>query len=335
MKIRRRRLGRRNIWEFLLAICIIGLVFACSIDILDIDQPEEIDAGETLTAIIHAQIDPAGDNDGSTLVVGFLAPKSWNAQQNTVAFYDCPALSANNEPMQLMQPSILEDKSSLPWKEALKQDSRYGLMGNLIDDMEWIVFRSIKTYDVSNKVNFDVTINAKVGKENMFVHLGYFVGNMNDGLAAPGDDKYHDGKFRELTVNSGEGDLIDFVNPQIASMELAKATDNDIQTIYYDGDLTPTILTDETEVFLCATGYTEDGETIEKCEATDNNRLKKDVGVNRYRFDFWPRRFFGLNENQKLSKIEYFIMDATGTKKIGYGGSISPDEPFKFTFGCK
>lgn len=208
-------------------------------------------------------------------------------------------------------------------------------MGNLVNDLEWVVFRSTKTYDVNNSVTFQVKLVTKAGPQNMLVNLGYFVGNSYNGLEPPGGDKYHDGKYARLSVEKGTGDLIDFVNPQIAMVELAKATDNDIQTVYYDGDLITTPLSTAKKVYFCAKGYTSDGNIIERCEISDKTAFKPTPGINRFRFDFWPRAFFNLNQNQSLVRIEYFLMDESGSTKVGYGGSQSPSDPFKFTFTCQ
>ncbi|MCH5596477.1 DUF4961 domain-containing protein [Niabella ginsengisoli] len=240
---------RRNFWKFFSVVVLLALIVACSTDIVSIDQPASINANETLTSIMNCKIDVGGTNPNKTLVIGFLVPKSWQASKNTSVFYTCTALSANNEKMSLMPASERETTSQLPWADALMQDKRYALMGNLINDLEWVVFRSTKTYDVNQSITFEVKVVTKVGEQNMLVNLAYFVGNTSNGLEAPGNDKYHDGKYARLTVENGTGDLIDFVNPQIAMMELAKSTDNDIQTIFYDGDLLPTPLSDESGSF--------------------------------------------------------------------------------------
>ena len=326
---------KKNFRKLLIAFVLLALVIACSTDITGIDQPETVNAGENLTAVVKVHLDVAGTNLGKTLVVGFLVPKSWNASKNTSVYYTCTALSADNEKMSLMPASEKETNTQISWPEALMQDKRYALMGNLINDMEWVVFRSTKTYDVNSSIDYTVKIVTKTGEQNLLVNLGYFVGNTYNGLAAPGSDKYHDGRYARLSVINGTGDLIDFINPQLAMMELSKATDNDIQTIFYDGDLITTPLSSETKIYLCAKGYTTDGQVIEQGGVSDQTAFKPAPGINKFRFDFWPRSFFGLKENQSLTKMEYFLTDATGTKKIGYGGSTLPSDPFKFTFNCQ
>ena len=326
---------KKNFRKLLIAFVLLALVIACSTDITGIDQPETVNAGENLTAVVKVHLDVAGTNLGKTLVVGFLVPKSWNASKNTSVYYTCTALSADNEKMSLMPASEKETNTQISWPEALMQDKRYALMGNLINDMEWVVFRSTKTYDVNSSIDYTVKIVTKTGEQNLLVNLGYFVGNTYNGLAAPGSDKYHDGRYARLSVINGTGDLIDFINPQLSMMELSKATDNDIQTIFYDGDLITTPLSSETKIYLCAKGYTTDGQVIEQCGVSDKTAFKPAPGINKFRFDFWPRSFFGLKENQSLTKMEYFLTDATGTKKIGYGGSTLPSDPFKFTFNCQ
>lgn len=335
MKNKRVNFKIAKFYKFFIPLIIILLVFACSTDIVGIEQPSVLNAGDSLTTLLNCKIDAAGTNLNKTLVVGFLVPKSWNASQKTSVYYTCTALSAVNEKMSLMPKTENEPKTRLPWKDALMQDKRYALMGNIIADMEWIVFRSTKTYDVNSSVTFQVKVVTKTGEQNLLVNLGYFVGNTYNGLEPPGNDKFHDGKYAGLTIENGTGDLIDFVNPQIAMMELAKATDNDIQTIYYDGDLIPTPLSGISKIYLCAKAYTTHGQVIDKCEISDKTQFKTAAGISRYRFDFWPRSFFGLAENQTLSKIEYFLMDETGTLKVGYGGSTLSTDPFKFTFTCE
>jgi len=332
--MRTKFLRKGNFWKLLTVLVLLALIFACSADITSVEQPETVNGGDNLTAVVNVHLDVAGTNLGKTLVVGILVPKSWNASKNTSAFYTCTAMSANNEKMSLMPASEKEPKTQLPWAEALMQDKRYALMGNLVNDMEWVVFRSTKTYDVNNSIDYSVKFITKAGEQNMLVNLGYFIGNTSNGLEPPGSDKFHDGRYARLTVN-GTGDLVDFVNPQLAMMELAKATDNDIQTISYDGDLIATPLSTESKIYICAKGYTNDGQVIEQCGIGDKTAFKPAPGINRFRFDFWPRSFFGLNENQILERMEYFLTDATGTKKVGYGGSTLPSDPFVFTFKCQ
>lgn len=326
---------KKNFWSFLAVTGLLALIIACSTDIVSVDQPSETDAGSNLTVTVNCKIDAAGTNLGKTLVVGFLVPKSWNAAQHTSVFYTCIPMGANNEKMSLMPVSEKETTSQIPWADALMQDKRYALMGNIVNDMEWVVFRSTKTYDINSSISFEVKLVTKTGAQNMLVNLGYFIGNTSNGLEAPGNDKFHDGRYARLTVTNGTGDLIDFVNPQIAMMELAKATDNDIQTIFYDGDLVETPLSSESKIYLCAKAYTATGEVIERCGKTEDFAFKPTPGINKFRFDFWPRSFFGLHQNQTIQRMEYFLTDATGTKKIGYGGNTTDDEPFRFTFNCE
>lgn len=329
-----KKLKRADWWKFLVVVVLLALIYACSISIVSIDQPSETDAGSEMTVTLDCRIDPEGTNSARALVIGFLVPKVWKAAQNTSIYYTNISMGANNEKMTLIPASEKEPKTQITWSDALMQDSRYALMGNIVSELEWVVFRSTKTYEVNQSITFQVKVVTKVGEQNMLVNLGYFIGNNTNGLEPPGDHKYHDGKYARLKVNNGTGDLIDFVNPQLAMMELAKATDNDLQTIFYDGDLVTTPLSSESKIYVCAKGYTTSGQVIERCAVGADTEFKPMEGVNRFRFDFWPRSFFQLSENQTLQRMEYFLTNATGTIKIGYGGSALPTDPFIFTFNC-
>ncbi len=330
---------KRNWWKYLAAMAIVSIIVSCSVDILEIVLPNsgKINAGDNFTTTVKAKWSSAGDNLTKTLVVGVLVPKSWAAAQNTSITFDCPPKGANNERMSLIPATTREKVTQLDWPTALKRDSRYGLMGNLIDDLEWLVFQSgAKTYDLTNgeAPEFTITITTKAGMENMIANMGFFIGNTSNGLDLPNNDgSYSTAGSKKITVENGVGDIVDLVNPQIAMMELARATDNDIQTIYYDGDVTPTDLSSSTDIFLCAKGFLSDGSSIEVCDRKAASAFKPMPGLNRFRFDFWPREYFHLTGNQTLSRIEYYLTNSTGTITIGYGGSKT--DPFKFTFRCE
>ncbi|RZM04511.1 MAG: DUF4961 domain-containing protein [Pedobacter sp.] len=208
---------------------------------------------------------------------------------------------------------------------------------NLIDDLEWIVFQSVNSYNVNEntKLAVTVTIRSKTGSENMLVKLGFFSGNSADGFAIGlnGRPTYASAFSSCFEVTGGDGDLVDFCNPQLAFVEPAKATDNDIITLTFDNGVISTPLENEPNIYLCATAVTTDGDRIEVCEQTAKTKFRASNG-GRFRSDFWPRGFFNVPAGKTLAKIEYYVTNADGTIKIGYGGiSINP-EPFIYSFRC-
>lgn len=152
--------------------------------------------------------------------------------------------------------------------------------------------------------------------------------NSTDGLS--GTDRYGT-YFTSCFRVEGSGDLIDFCNPQLATVEPRTSLDNDIITLNFDSKVSDNALTNTADVYLCATGITTSGERINVCSQNAQTKMNV-VGVGRYRKDIWPRQFFSLKPDQSLRNIEYYFTDATGNVKVGYGGGA---DPFPFTFKCQ
>src|SRR5690606_21109135 len=105
--------------------------------------------------------------------------------------------------------SEIEPVWGVNWHEAARK--RFGIGPNLVDDFEWIVYRSSKTYSFLNydDINIDVNVECKLGPENMLVKLGFFMGSSKENLR-PEDTDYTKYAFsKAFEVKNGEGDLID------------------------------------------------------------------------------------------------------------------------------
>ena len=133
------------------------------------------------------------------------------------------------------------------------------------------------------------------------------------------------------SITDGEGDLIDFCNPQIAAVTPGVATDNDFLTLSFDPDIVQTALNGVGSIYLCAKGYTNDGQVLEVCTQTEDAKLKSYTG-HKSAITIWPRAYFSMQEGQTLEKIEYFFTDATGTVKVGFSNTAAP---FVYTFKCQ
>jgi hypothetical protein len=208
--------------------------------------------------------------------------------------------------------------------------NKIGNGGNLISDYEWVAFYSNSAYTVAGNttITVQVHIKTKVSDDNLAFKLGYVVANSSDGLSA--SDRY--GTFFTSCFRViGSGDLIDFCNPQLSTIEPRSSADNDIVTLNFDAGVSPNLLSNASDIYLCATGITTTGERISVC--TQNTQTKmRSSGVGRWRKDLWPRQFFSLNNNQTLKSIEYYFTDASGGSKVGYGGG---SDPFPYTFKCQ
>lgn len=313
-------------FRWLVPVLLLAVFMARCMYLDGIDMPSSAKAGETVDFVMRIRVEP---NIGQTskLIIAFLAPKSWKAAQNTTVSYTS---SVGNGTMSLVPSNaIAANSNGLVWADALK--SKYGIGGNLIDDVEWVVYQSNEEFSLAgnSKQTANVRIRTKLGPENMMVKLGFFLGNSTDGVT--GDARYNKVQFTScFSVTEGSGDLVDFCNPQLAVIDPSRATDNDFITINLDTDVVPTGLSGASKIYLCAKAYTSTGNTLEVC-AQNEKALLKSSGTDRWRIDLWPRGYFNVPENETINKIEYYFMDASGAVKVGYGGT---SDPFVYTFRC-
>lgn len=317
--------------KFVLALAVVVFLAHCGLTQLTVTVPPTANANEVVVFEMHSGAEPRIVEPGTyttQLLAGIMVPKGWNARQNAVVSFTSPKGSGV---MRIIPDSEVEPRSGLSWHQAAK--NMFGIGPNLVDDFEWIIYRSTQAYTFVNNedISFDVKVEAKMGPENMLVKLGFYVGSFIESLR-PEDTDYKKFTFsEEFEVVNGEGDLIDFVNPQLSKIEPVKSSDNDIVTFTFDAGVTNTLLENTDDVYLCAKGYDAEGKMVaEVCEQTEKTKLKP-TGGKKFQLDTWPRALFELPGGVSLSRIEYYYTDATGTNRVGYGNT---SDPFPFTFEC-
>lgn len=308
-------------------LLVVAIVVANCIELRGLTQPLTVKAGDTLTAVVKAWMDPYYNQPQSRLIIGFLAPRSWNARQNMRMYYTSGIGDGTMSPVAANATPV---GSSQPWAQAIQD--KLGIGGNYINDVEWIVYQSDKAYDMSDlpEINALVTIKVKTGPQNLRVKLGYFNASSQQDLSEP---KFYGKWFADcLDVTDGTGGLIDFCSPQISAIDPSQSLDNDIITIKYDEDAISTQLAGKDKVFLCAKAYTTNNEVIEVCKQ-DATTAFKALGGKKWRKDIWPRKYFNLADGQTLDRIEYYFTDETGTIKVFKLGDTG--DPFVFQFTCQ
>jgi len=317
--------------KYTYGIILFLLLLAGCVFLDGVDQPTTAKAGEEMTIVMHNRIDVAdGGRTGVRLMIGFLAPKSWAAATTSNITYTTN--SYGNGKMVPIPSSVTT--GGVTWPVALK--NRFGMGGNyMTDDLEWVVFWTEQAFNVPQGVkdNIDVKMIIKPGPENMQFKTGYFLGNSADGLSDVfGSNNVYKCMFKDcFSITDGDGDIIDFCNPQIAAVTPGVATDNDFLTVSFDPDIVPTALNGIANIYFCAKGYTSDGQILDACTQTDDSKLKSYTGK-KSAITIWPRAYFNMQEGQTLTKIEYFFTDATGTVKVGFGNTAAP---FVYTFKCQ
>jgi hypothetical protein len=298
-------------------------------------EAPSVKAGDTMTVVMHTRYESYGDKLGFHLVGGFLAPKSWNAAHHTTMYFTSTITTGVQRMSLIPSSEIAPGSNGQSWPDAVK--TKYGIGSNVINDLEWVVFWSDNTFDIHNQQfpTADITIKVKTGTENLQYKRGYFLSESVDGFSVADNDPtslYARAAFTScFQITDGEGDLVDFCNPQIGAAEPSKAKVDDIVSFKYDGELDTTNLKNEGDIFFCAKAYTSDGQTIDACSQEDKSKMVP-WGFHKWRIDLWPRKYFNLQSGQSLTKIEYYFMDKTGTIKTGYGNTTAP---FVYTFKCE
>ncbi|WP_184549499.1 DUF4961 domain-containing protein [Mucilaginibacter sp. FT3.2] len=323
----------KGLWKFC-AFITLAIVLACCGEIITgVDQPATATVGSVVPITVHINIPTLGNGGPDYLIFGFLVPKGWKGAQNTTITYTSPL---GNGTMNLVPDgTVAKNGGGLTWPAYMKKTFQNG--GNLIDDVEWVAYQSDKAYPHSNgdALSGDLHIKIKVGADgnNTLVKLGYVITDTGNGFTSDNNGTYYSELITPcFELTGGTGDLVDFCNPQLTTINPPKSLDNDFITLTFDGTVTDTKLNNATETYLCATAYTSDGKTISVCEQTDKTRMTQ-TGPNsrKYQITLWPKSFFGTTGTQTISRMEYFITDKTGATKVGYGNTLAP---FTYTFKC-
>lgn len=313
----------------ILATIIVVIIISCSMTIDSIVQPSSISGGSTLPVTLNVRV-TTNTGQTSKMMIAVLVPKLWHTASNANITFTSDISTGPQQMTLIPAGTPAPQGNGLDWPTLLA--TKIGNGGNLINDWEWVAFYSNADYALGGNVTVHATVSISmpVSNDNISFKLGYVVANSTDGLS--GTDRY--GSFFPgcFTVNA-VGDLIDFCNPQLSTVEPRTALDNDIITINFDGGVAANNLQTAPEVYLCAKATTTSGTVIDKCAAVASTKLTS-LGVGRWRIDLWPRKFFGLTDAQTLTKIEYFFTDATGATKVGYGGGASTTA-FVYTFKCQ
>ncbi|MFD0763538.1 DUF4961 domain-containing protein [Mucilaginibacter lutimaris] len=326
----------KSLWRAC-ACLVIGIMLACcGEEITTVEMPGTATVGQNVTFKVNFRIPTAGEGTNNYLIFAMLVPKGWKMAENAKVTYNSQALGGGT--MDLIPANNLpKNGGGLNWPAYTKK--MFGNAGNLIDDLEWVVYQSSNKYDYANGYTFEgnVTVNMKVAADNnpTIVKLSYVISDTNNAYTSNEFGTYYSQKDSPscFEVTGGTGDLIDFCNPQLTVVDPPKSLDNDFVTLTFDGTVVDTEVSNLSEVYLCATAYTNDGKTIKVCEQTDKTRMSQSpANSKRFRITFWPKAFFNTSDTQTITKMEYFVTDKSGAKSVGYGNT---KDPFVYTFKCQ
>lgn len=316
---------RKN-WKYSL-LFVLTLILTQCIDVDSVDQPDSIKSGDELTAVVHVHIKSAKGVVGSRLVVGFLAPKKWNASANAKLSYTS---NFGNGNMSRVPPGTQPPGAAgMDWSTAMR--NKAGIGKNKIRDLEWVAFWSDRAYDLANgdDIHANVTVSIKTGEQNVVVDLGYFAACSTEDINGGGNP--FGVKFATLETTGGTGPVVNFLVPQLSLVDPLQNTDNEYVTLTFDGSIIPTALTGASSVFLCATAYTSDHQEITVCGQDDKEKM---TGTDRdkWQIDIWPRKYFNVSEGQTIDSMKYYFTNGTGDVTVK---QPTLDLPYLHVFSCQ
>lgn len=322
----------------ILPLLAVFLFLSRCVDIVgDVEQPSSIPAGDTLTTVVHVSIPASGALAGTRLVAAVLAPKEWGASANTEVTYRIVSSSrplGSGGTMSLIPEGVIAaGSSSLNWPQKIGNILGAGTFGaNRIKTLDWIAFWSDQTYDIANgdKISVDVTFKIKTGERNVNVELGYWVASSNSGYMDPAANHAFDYRFARLETTGGVEPTMDYLEPQLAIADPFTSTDNDFLTITFDGSVGGNPLVGFDQVYLCATAYTNDGETVTVCGNDETTKMLNE-NTDRWSLSMWPRGYFNIPDSKTIDSIKYYFSDVSGGIIVQQAKTNSP---FLYKFSC-
>ena len=330
LKSKNKKPYRRYIY-LLLFVAFAGLIItACVSTISIISQDAQVTPGDSAHMEVALQWAVINYDRTDRQVVGICVPKSWNAASNTTMTYTS---DVGNGKMVLIPDGITDPASGLSYAAAMTK--KFGIGPNYINDLEWVAFWSDVKLSAANQntVNGKIYISIKTATDYLSFKPGYAMCEDEDGLSDANSGYYQNifGTCMEVIGSDPTIDVEDFCNPQISSGEPSNATENDIITLKYNGSLDTSALKNQANIYFCGKAFTTGNDSISICQPSPQTQLVP-YGLQQWRIDMWPKKFFNLKDGQELKQIQYYFTDETGTIKTGYGNTTAP---FKYTFKCK
>ena len=292
--------------SFLIGIALLVMLLASCFEILMVNQPEVVTVGEEFTVTIDAKLT---GKDGSTLIFGFLAPRSWRAADFTSVSFES---TLGGSTMSLIDPNEVEATNSQLWQDALNE--RVGFGGNY-GEVQWTIFKADTDLDPAgvsedNPATGTITMRTRAGETNQIAQLGYFIGEGFWGFLNENTNSEYVFAETCIEVMGASGQAQNLCGPAPRRLiNLETYTFDDLLTITFDAQEDTTTLIGANEVFACLTAIQTSGssEICDRSEVTKMRMLSPDV----WEITLWPPSFFNVNE--PISEILVNFQDASGS----------------------
>ena len=224
-------------------------------------------------------------------------------------------------------------------------EKKYGVRGNVLNDMEWIAFKSDNYSSVNGTIHYTVTIKCNSGKSNLKFRPSFFINHSSDGIG--GDEAHYSVKDADdcFEVVEGSGTVIDFCSTHYYQIEPLSALQDDYVTFTFQGDINTNELIKAENVYIEATAYTIEGKIYTVNEKSAKTLMKRETKLPRYNVTLWPGGFFNIPDGETISRIEYIFTNEDGTVSISQSDDCRDNEgeeveegikePFVFEFQCE
>lgn len=334
----------------LIMLIMVGCVYLDSVSINQGTKENPVywvKAGEVATFTVKGHID-AAEEQTRRFLVAILVPKSWNARENTTVTYVADGVEdgVTSLPMSPVDTKLVPKNATVPWSELLM--ATYGVSNNVLNDMEWVAFRTDKLYPIKNHdyANITITLKCKAGPKNLRFKPAFFINFAEDDF--PGDDKYKKYSPGEqcFDVVEGDGGVTDFCAFHFNKVEPLAALQNDFVTFTFLGDIYTNDLVNADAVYMEAKAYTDNGKVYTVDEKNEKTLMVKEDRTfsHIYNLTIWPAGFFGIPEGEIITRIDYIFTNADGTVNItgtddeiaAEGGEVEGEEkPFTCELVCE
>ena len=333
-------------------------VFIDRYDIMQTDeegrQLNSVKAGSPMTFSVVGHLEPrTTDNNGVTskLVFAMLAPKDWDVAHQAKVTYKT---GYHDDPEEELPMSVIPE-SQLPkngegrtWAQCLTSD--YGVGPNVLDDMEWIVFQTDKTWVVRNNEDkpFYIFVRTRAGQRNLKCKLGFFINHTDDGFSGGTDHRKVVFANDCFEVTGGKGMTIDFCNRHFNRLSPLTALQNDYVTISYQADVDPSAssnpLAATDEIYLQGKAVTVSGKTYDAPAIGAQTLMRRQSNLGRsFSLTIWPAGFFNVPTDEIIDHIDYYFSNADGSAivnqstddKVQLGASDGDDTPFNLKLECE
>ena len=251
--------------------------------------------------------------------------------------------------MSPVNPQLVPKNVDVPWSEVLRAE--YGVGTNVLNDMEWVAFSTNKIYTMLEHENatIKITLKCKTGPKNLRFKPAFFINFAEDDF--PANDE-HGMKYKKYVpsndcfeVVEGVGEVTDFCAFHYNKVEPLAALQDDFVTFTFLGD-TYTNNLKEAAVYLEAVAYTDNGNTYEVKEKSAKTLMPKEDSFlsNIFNLTIWPAEYFGIQEGETITRIEYIFTNKDGTLSItgtddkiaAEGGEVEGEkEPFICELACE